>query len=202
MKRLLFLLLLLGALACNNSSSSVAVKGFDSTGFTITAVPGSDLQHAIKKDGTGSVLEEGYLKGGVKTGSWVTYVAGSPFPKKIETFVNGNYTGVYMEFNERGQLELVANYLNNKLNGNWGKYRFGRPQEEASYKNGELDGTYKKYFERDGKLQTTIEYKDGVQDGYYRFYDDGGNVKLEYLYKDGEKVEGGIKEGGTETATE
>ncbi|MEN0006784.1 MAG: hypothetical protein AAF798_21700 [Bacteroidota bacterium] len=198
MKKIMMLFVLTSLVACGNSNQQVAVQGFDATGFEMEAVANSNLQRALKKDASGKVLEEGYLNNGAKTGAWVTYDESTPFPRKVETFDNGVYTGVYMEFNERGQLELLANYQNNKLNGTWGKYSFGRPQEEASYKNGKLDGTYNKYFERDGKLQTSIEYKDGVQDGYYRFYDDSGNVKLEYLYKNGEKVEGGIKSAPTE----
>lgn len=201
MKHLFSFLVLLGLFACGNGGGTSAPE-FEVTGYAIEKVSGTDLQHATKVDEKGMLLEEGYLRNGKKTGAWVTYDSGSPFPRKIENYQNGSYYGSYMEFNERGQLQLLAHYENNKLDGNWGKYSFGRPQEEATYKDGQLDGTYKKYFERDGKLQTTIEYKDGVQDGYYRFYDDGGNIKLEYLYKNGEKVEGGIVEGSDNTSEE
>ncbi len=36
------------------------------------------------------------------------------------------------------------------------------------------------------------EYVDGFQHGMYRFYGEDGDVQLEYEYKNGEKVTGGI----------
>jgi len=38
------------------------------------------------------------------------------------------------------------------------------------------------------------EYKNGKQDGMYKYYDEDGKVVMEYVYKDGEKVSGGMKE--------
>ena len=65
-------------------------------------------------------------------------------------------------------------------------------EEEATYKDGELHGMYRVYYKRDGKLQSEAEYKNGVQDGVYRFFNEEGAITLEYQFKNGEKVSGGI----------
>jgi antitoxin component YwqK of YwqJK toxin-antitoxin module len=62
-----------------------------------------------------------------------------------------------------------------------------------NYFENELDGMKRKY-QNNGKIQEEVEYSRGVQDGIYRFYDDQGNMTLDYLYKNGEKVSGGIVE--------
>ena len=89
-------------------------------------------------------------------------------------------------------MSLRATYQNNKLHGFWGKYSFGRPEMEAFYKDGQLNGPYYEYDTHDGKLQKEINYKNGKQDGKYRFYNEEGKVTVEYDYRDGEKVGGGI----------
>ena len=200
MRQLIFFFLCIGLFACNNAAPTGPVM--DLTGYETQSVPGQNLQFVVKKDENGNLLESGYLENGVKTGAWTTYTDAGPFPKTIASFVQGNHNGVYIEFNDRGQVETVSNYKNNKLHGKWGKYRFGRPEETAVYKDGELHGVYAKYFARDGKIQNTIEYKDGKQDGYYRFFNEEGETTLEYLYKDGEKVSGGIVEPGSATPVE
>lgn len=191
--RIILLLALAIAFWSCNPTNTVAPSGpvMDTTGYDLTDTPGG-LQYVTKKDENGNLLENGYLENGVKQGTWSTYTSAGPFPKTTTSYVNGNYHGLYLSFNDRGQVELIASYRDNKLHGHWGKYRFGRPEESANYKDGELDGVYTKYFPRDGKIQTTIEYKDGVQDGYYRFFNEEGQITLEYLYKNGEKVSGGI----------
>ena len=52
----------------------------------------------------------------------------------------------------------------------------------------------KTFDERTFKLKQEVEYKNGLQDGYFRYYDEEGNVTLEYEYKEGEKIKGGIVE--------
>ena len=51
-----------------------------------------------------------------------------------------------------------------------------------------------------GRLQKEINYKMGVQDGYFRYYNESGQINMEYLYKDGEKISGGIVDPPREVA--
>ncbi len=168
---------------------------FDTTGFQLEDIPGSVYKRAVKMGENGYLQEEGMLHNGLQEGLWITYHAGTPFPAKAASFSGGAYNGPYMEFNERGQLTLRATYKNNKLDGPWGKYSFGRPEIEAHYKAGELDGGYFEYDSRNGKIQKEVNYKNGKQHGMYRFFNEEGKITLEYEYRDGEKVSGGIVEG-------
>jgi antitoxin component YwqK of YwqJK toxin-antitoxin module len=191
------LLMLFTACSETQTAPSAAAPSIDLTkeGYELTTVPGSDASMAVKLDAEGKKVEEGLIKNGQKAGTWIQYHVGGEFPSKIVSYVDGKYNGPYMEFNERGQLALRATYQNNKLHGDWGKYSFGRPEILARYQNGELSGTYIEYDKKSGKIQKEISYKNGKQHGMYRFYNEKGEVTLEYEYKDGEKVGGGILDG-------
>lgn len=189
-----FWLFLISAALWNCSGGGASAPTMDATGYLVEDIPGLSAKSALKYDDAGNLIEEGLLINGVKTGAWVAYHPGSRFPATLISYEGGMYNGPYLEFNQRGQLQLRASYRNNLLHGPWGKYSFGRPEEEAEYKEGQLHGMYRVYYKRDGKLQSEAEYKNGKQDGLYRFYNEQGEVTLEYQYKNGEKVSGGIIE--------
>ena len=192
MKKISAVVLSLMVLAsCGNNVGSSG-SAFSEEGYELSNVPGANIQKAIKKNVDGIVVEEGYLSNGIQTGSWITYHPDNQLPKSMVNYANGMRNGLYLEFNDRGQIELRASYKNNQLHGAWGKYRFGRPTNTAFYDEGELDGVYKEYNMRDGKLIKEISYKSGKYDGPYKFYNDKGEVTLSYEYKNGEKVSGGI----------
>jgi len=185
--------------SCNNTTEPpTSAPAFDAQGYELEAIPGTDARWAVKIDAEGKKVEEGILKNGFKEGTWIEYHIGGEFPSRIMSFIDGKYNGPYMEYNERGQLSLRATYRNNKLHGSWGKYSFGRPEVKANYKDGELDGTYIEYDKKTGKVQKEVNYKKGKQHGMYRFYNPEGEITVEYEYKNGEKVSGGITgaEGG------
>ncbi len=199
-------LLLLALAACNSGEAPAATAATDTSAtpateteaaaeYEIESIPGSSTVIAIKHNKSGDVIEKGFLENGVKTGTWLIFEKRPyTFPNKIINYQNGQYSGPYYELNERGQIELSAYYVNNKLDGKWGKYKFGRPTAEAEYTAGELDGVYKEYFLKDGSIQKEIHYRQGRQHGPYRFYNEEGQVTLEYEYENGEKVGGGIVE--------
>jgi antitoxin component YwqK of YwqJK toxin-antitoxin module len=49
----------------------------------------------------------------------------------------------------------------------------------------------KKYYQT-GKIMEEAEYNTNVLDGFYRHYSETGVIDLEYSYKNGEKISGGI----------
>ncbi len=198
MKRSLFLLSLslLFFTACQNSGGNSPVAPASSPesvavgDYELQPIDNSNCQLAIKKDASGILLESGLLCDGERSGTWTHYGAASQsFPEKLVTYIGGNYNGTYMEMNDRGQIELLATYKNNRLHGPWGKYRFGRPEIEAFYVDGELDGVYREFDFRNGQLKKEVSYKAGKEDGVMRFYDEEGNIVLEYMYRDGVKVD-------------
>ncbi len=173
---------------CTGSSGGVALTA---DGFEVQNVSGSSTQRVVKRDENGNILEVGYLRDGVQEGMWKTYYPEKNLPKTITHFVNGNVHGIYLEFNDRGQIELRASYQDNKLDGPWGKFRFGRPTHLAHYKNGQYDGVYQEFNIRDGKIMKEIHYKGGQYHGSFKYFNEVGEVTLEYEYANGEKVGGG-----------
>ncbi|MFQ5446730.1 MAG: toxin-antitoxin system YwqK family antitoxin, partial [Saprospiraceae bacterium] len=101
-----------------------------------------------------------------------------------------------MEFSRQGQIILLCNYENNQLEGKFARYRLGRTTEEGAYKNGKLHGNYKKYYDGKSIVQQEANYTDGELDGKTLFYNEKGDIIVEYTYKMGQKIEGGIVEKG------
>ncbi len=202
-KILLFLFLLIAFSACENTQApesasktpvALAPPPQDFSNYELTALPGTTLRRATLRDNAGKILEQGYLdEKGMKTGEWIAFYPNSSLPYKLITYRDGVQNGLYIFFNEIGQVTLLATYKDNKLDGHWVKYRFQRPEEEAEYRDGKMHGTHRQYFVREGWLQFTTEYKDGVKHGMYRAYNKEGQVTLEYEFRDGKQISGGMK---------
>ena len=178
--------------ACGGSgSSNGSGAGTDPEtkvdGFTITSLPNSDLQKAVKMGINGFPAEEGILRDGKRNGTWVVFHDGSNQPAMMASYVDNRYNGLYLEFDRNNQITLRAFYQNNLLDGYWARYSFGQKGIETTYKNGKLDGVYKE-FRANGSISKEMHYKDGQLDGLYKFYDDMGNIILEYEYRNGKKI--------------
>ena len=93
--------------------------------------------------------------------------------------------------NNRGQITRKQYFLDDVPHGIYGDYKFGRATKEVNYKNGEMDGMYKEFY-NNGELQRSINYKNGVMDGPMKYYNEEGGVTLEYSFKNGEKVGEGV----------
>ncbi|RMG87912.1 MAG: hypothetical protein D6714_01490 [Bacteroidetes bacterium] len=183
--------------SCNQKGGSgTPAQGaaIDLTGFEIYDVPGSDFKKVVKRSASGQLLEEGMILNGKRNGMWVTYFENKELPKTIVNYVNDTYSGAWFSFNDRGQLEEMRGYLNNELDGKWAKTKFGRFTEEGHYKNGKLDGTYRSYFPNSDKVQKELNYKDGELHGTFKYFNDKGEVTLDYIYEHGKKIKGGIVE--------
>ncbi|MDX1667735.1 MAG: hypothetical protein R3350_10910, partial [Saprospiraceae bacterium] len=185
--------------ACQKAETSGEPAATDLSAYDMESIPQTDARLAIRRDASGNIIERGYFKDGHRVGSWVTYATspqGETFAKTVATFIDGMYNGLYQELNQRGQIELMTYYKNNKLHGPWIKYRLSRPEVEAYYQDGEMHGWYREYDFRTGKIQKEISFKEGKLLGPYGFYNDRGEIVLEYQYEEGERVDGGIVETG------
>ena len=186
-----FLFLISIMLVSCKKSTPVAEAGTgDLAGFEMTPIQGSTIQYAVRKDGAGQVVFEGYVLDNKKTGEWIEYSADGDVAV-IENYVNGLKEGYSFKLATRGQIDMKAQYHLGQLHGNYIQYKFGKVLEQRTYNTGKLDGLVVTYDERTWKVKQEVQYKNGLQDGYFRYYDDGV-MSLEYIYKNGEKISGGI----------
>ena len=164
-------------------------------GYETETVSGTAVTKAVKRNSSGEITETGYVSGGKKNGTWMTYYEGDHAGKvkSLASYSDGILTGPYYEFSNRGQIETEVNYENNQYNGRFATYKFGRMTKEIYYKNNELHGTSRE-FDNKSNLQKEVNYKDGKQDGLMRYYNEEGDVIMEYEYKNGEKISGGMVE--------
>lgn len=175
MKNILILSVALFLMSCGNGNmASVSAEIIETT------------------DPNGLITQRKQITNGQNTGVFVEYYPEKGLPKKVVTLDNEVFDGPYMEFNNRGQIEKMANYKDNQLHGDYATYKFGRVIEKATYKNGKLDGTYRSYFNNSDKLQKEVEYVDGVQHGAFKQFNEEGQVVLEYEYNNGAVVKGGM----------
>ncbi len=200
MKKIVFLFsAILAMYACGNNGPAPenAVPPVDLSSFQVREIPGSGLQKAERFDENGRVMEEGILRNGKRNGTWITYNETKEVPAKIVSFVDDVYHGPLLEYNKFGQLELMCSYSNNLLDGQFVRYASSRKVESGYYKNGQLDGVYKKYFDRKDAVQQEVQYKDGKIHGTMKYFNEAGDVVMEYLYENGEKIRGGIVDNAT-----
>lgn len=165
----------------------------DLEGLVMEAIPGSDVQYARQIGPNGNLEIEGFVKDDKKVGQWIQYSPEGDI-LLINHYVDGQMEGTAMRMSFRNQVDLKTTYKRNELDGPYTAYKFGKVVETREYKNGKLNGTSKTYDDRTFKLKQEVQYKDGLQDGYFKYYDENGNISLEYQYKNGEKVSGGIIE--------
>ena len=176
------------------ASTPVVVEKGDFTGYSETDI-GNGLVRLEKHDPQGNLLEEGYAKNGVKTGSWVSYTEGKV--RKIRNYIDGQLCGKQFDISSAMTLEGLETYANGQKNGNFQKFRSARIIEDGFFLDGKLHGTHKQcysHLQHTGKVQKTTEYKNGVLDGKIQNFNEDGDLVLEYIYKDGKKVSGGIVE--------
>lgn len=183
--------------SCKEGGSEATVPTTTGTGelegLLMEPIPGSTLQYARQMNAQGALQIEGFVDLGKKTGQWIEYTPEGDI-LLINHYVNGLLEGVAMRMGFRNQVDLRLNYKQGKLDGPWTAYKFGKVIEQRFYKADQLEGVAKTYDDRTFKLKQEVEYKNNELHGFFRYYDEEGNVTLEYEYKDGEKISGGIVE--------
>ncbi len=190
MKSAFVLFLALGMVACQNNSANTSAN-IDLTGYETESLKGATGQYVRKLGNNGNLVEEGFVSNGLREGAWITYTPEGQV-KTVTTYVGGQVNGIFLEFDNQYRLVSKTGYKNNDFHGVAKKFKFNRVIEELPYNNGKLEGLYKKYFENNGKLQIEAMYSNGVQDGIMRYYNSEGRPTMEYTYKNGEQVSGGI----------
>ncbi|MBR9923219.1 MAG: hypothetical protein GYB31_20505 [Bacteroidetes bacterium] len=194
MKPLIYLALILTLFSCQETGS-VSGPSLSLDGFDEAPIPGSQASYVYRNDSYDRILEEGIIVNGKREGLWITYHDNEKqIPKVMASYVNGKLNGAYTEFNTRGGITLLKHYVNDVLDGKSIEFKNGRLVEVANYRKGQYHGMVTTYFERSDQKQTEAQFKAGKQDGLLRYYNEEGQVVMEYVYENGEKVSGGMIE--------
>ncbi|MEL6717546.1 MAG: hypothetical protein AAFP82_02435 [Bacteroidota bacterium] len=181
--------LLIFLMACEQKSSAPASgEQVDLRLYDVEEVS-NDLQRAVMKDVNGNLVEEGFIRNGVKTGTWVKYHPEGKSIKSMASYIDGQLNGVFLEMDQHNRILSRVGYKNGIYHGPGAKYRTNRPVEEFTYKDGKLDGKFKQYDDRYGTLIKEVDYKDGEIHGRMVQYNRDEEVILEYRYENGKKVE-------------
>ena len=96
--------------------------------------------------------------------------------------------GLKSEYNIRGGITSAEHYVNGTPHGSFITYRNGRILEWSNYNMGKLHGLYRSYFEHSDQVQKEINYQDNELHGPYTFYNEAGEIILEYEYNKGKKL--------------
>ncbi len=192
MRILVLFTLLLGMMACGGGGGTGPQQS--TAGYDIEDC-GNGVKSLTKKDADGNMIEQGYILNGTRNGVWKTYFTGeyAGRVKTITSYVNGALNGPHFEISQRGYVDAESNYKANEYHGRAVSYKFGKPIEIRTYKENVLHGPSEEHYSRGG-MKKLINFKDGKQHGQMIWYDEDGNITMEYEYNEGEKVSGGIKE--------
>ncbi|NQZ77023.1 MAG: toxin-antitoxin system YwqK family antitoxin [Ekhidna sp.] len=190
MKNLIWILTLLFT-ACGGPKSPISNdSGFEGSQIPANAtvqdyeaIPG--LQRAVVKSAEITVGEGDFLNG-LHHGSWVTYEIDGKL-KSVTTYFEGKKQGSELIFDNSGYVLSKKYYHQDVLNGESLKYKRRKIVERLNYSNGVQHGIQKKFYV-DGTVMEESTYISGKIDGVARWYDQEGNLTIEYEYNMGELV--------------
>lgn len=144
------------------------------------------LTRVTLNDNNGKVAMGGFYLNQKREGSWVEYHPNGMI-KTITTYVGGKKEGLFAEFSETGQTVRRCLYHNDQRDGEYREYNYSTVKEERFYKGGKLEGAVRIYYP-DGKIMEEGLYVNGVRDGISKWYDQQGNLTIQYEYKEGTLV--------------
>jgi antitoxin component YwqK of YwqJK toxin-antitoxin module len=151
---------------------------------------GSDVQTVIQYDSAGNKRIEGNIMGGKKNGAWITYNSAGQIID-ITNYIDDQKQGPYLRLNGGNSLTEQGSYHKNLLHGTVIKYLHGHVDEKIEFKNGIRDGWARKYY-LGGGIQREMQLYDSIKIGIYRFYGENGVLQIEEVYKNDQKISGGI----------
>ncbi len=191
MKQVIILLGIIFLASCTNTTSIPEQAPITAADMPENAIqePFEDNPEMVKvtvKDIDGKVESYGIYVNGLREGSW-TKLYPSGHVRNVAGYVHGLKEGQSVELDERGQLLARYTYHNGKPHGPYTKYNRTRIKEVKNYKNGLLDGKFESFYDN-SKIMEESYYKNGKRDGIAKWYDQEGNVTIEYLYVDGEWI--------------
>lgn len=188
MKNIIILFGILFLASCNTQPEAIQVDAADMPAGS-SQEPFEDNPNMVKvtiDDGTGNTIAYGIYVNGFREGSW-TELHPNGHVKNVTGYVDGVKEGQSVEIDNRGQLLERFTYHNGELGGSYTKYNRTRIKEVKNYKNGLLEGKVEIFYDN-AKVMEESYYKNGKRDGIAKWYDQEGNITIEYTYVDGEWI--------------
>ena len=125
---------------------------------------------------------------------WTTYSSDGRITS-VTPYLKGQVYGTKLKFSKRLQVTELVNMQADYKHGLEGMYKNGRPMQELQYAYDQFNGKNRYYYttgKEQGKIQREEEFEKGYLHGKISYYNPEGEMTLEYEYKNGKKVGGGI----------
>ncbi len=175
--------------ACGGSNNTLSSAGETQIpgGAIVMDYPGlPGLQKVIVKSGE-VVIGEGDFLNGQYHGTWTSYGSDGRL-QSITTYYEGRKQGVQLVFDNVGYVQTKASFFNDQLSGEYLVYNRKTVVERRNYSGNQLEGLQQRFYVNGIKMEEK-NYVNGKIDGTARWYDEEGNLSIEYEYRMGELVE-------------
>ena len=141
----------------------------------------------ITYEQTGELKTVGYFYEGLKMGEWYYFYEGGA-TERIENYLYGELTGIYMALYKNGKLKEIGQMKNDKMNDKWYfYYDNGKKQYENFYYLGkQSNGEWKEYYEN-GSLKIKCPTMSGYLYGECKEYDEEGYLIRKCFMRDSKK---------------
>jgi antitoxin component YwqK of YwqJK toxin-antitoxin module len=126
-------------------------------------------------------------KDSLTTEPFTGHYEGEVMKKKIEyDVVDGRRNGIFVIYNENGNVETIGYMKDEKNYGEW-KYYYpnGVLESIGIFKDDMADSVWNWYY-MTGTVKQTGEFSEGKKNGEWKYYDDFGNHYLTMKYKNDE----------------
>ena len=127
----------------------------------------------------GDVTRISFYKNGLPDGQWSEkWKDGKPRSKS--SYKDGKKEGVWIRYGKGGKPEKSTTYKNDEKNGEEITYfTDGTPEKSSNYLNGKLNGVTKEFYFGSGKCKSEYTFKNGQREGAYKRYFDTGKLREE-----------------------
>ncbi len=194
MKNVLFIIFALMLVSCGSNEYLSPVTSFENVyegvdeSFTLSPYSNDNsVQLASKYDDQNNLIEQGFVFLGAKDGMWSTY--DYKFRRmdlvSIYNYKDGVKHGPYLVYENGSNLKEKGNYYGGQLHGLQLQMRQGKVLKETNFHQGQINGMVKSYYDNGTTLKEEGEFVNGQREGVHKWYDQEGNVKIQYTYKNG-----------------
>ncbi|NJK83512.1 MAG: hypothetical protein HC912_06500 [Saprospiraceae bacterium] len=104
------------ATACQQNASTTPKVALDLKEFEEEPLKGTSVKRVIRRNVEGNVIEEGFVRAGLKDGAWITYDNEGKVIS-VTTYIEGQLNGIHLELDKSYRLVSTTGYKNNDFLG-------------------------------------------------------------------------------------